>query len=113
MVRRVCYICGALIAATVIFDCLKMTYRFYDLKNHLAQTLKTADLETDSEIRKKVVGSAKRSGVQCIEQDIVVTRGGGHVVVDMPYRHEVKLTVLGYRLTLLSVALNAKVERYF
>ena len=100
-------------AAVVIFYCLEMAYRYYDLKNHLAETLKTADLETDSEIRKKVVGRAKRSGVQCIEQDIVVMRGAGHVVVDMPYKHEVQLTVLGRRYTLLLVALNAKVERYF
>ncbi len=113
MIRRVYYICGALIAAVGIFTCLEMAYSFYDLKNHLAQTLKTADLETDSEIRKKVVGRAKRSGVQCVEQDIVVTRGGGHVVVDMPYKHEVQLTVLGHRYTLLSVTLNAQVERYF
>jgi hypothetical protein len=113
MLRYVYYMCGALMAAVVVFYSLEMTYRYYDLKNHLAETLKTADLETDSEIRKKVVGRAKRSGVQCIEQDIVVTRGAGHVVVDMPYKHEVQLTVLGHRYTLLLVALNAKVERYF
>jgi hypothetical protein len=113
MARAVSYIIGALIAVVVALGWWELTYRYYDLKNHLAQTLKTADLETDSEIRKKVVGLAKRSGVQCIEQDIVVTRGAGHVVVDMPYRHEVQLTVLRHRYTLLSVALSANVERYF
>lgn len=113
MGRTISYILGALIVALLAFECLELTYRYYDLKNHLAQTLKTADLETDSEIRKKVVGSAKRSGVQCVEQDIVVSRGASHVVVDMPYRHEVQLTVLGRRYTLLSVALSARVERYF
>jgi hypothetical protein len=113
MTRAVAYILGAIIAAVLAFESLELTYRYYDLTNHLAETLKTADLETDSEIRKKVVGLAKRSGVQCIEQDILVSRGAGHVVVDMPYRHEVQLTVLGRRYTLLSVALRAKVERYF
>lgn len=111
--KRVCYLCASVIAVIVAFESLRLAYRFYDIKNHLAQTLKTADLETDSEIRKKVVDRAKRSGVQCVEQDIVVRRGAGHVVVEVPYRQEVQITVLGRRYTVLSVALKAEVERYF
>lgn len=113
MVRRVFYLCSIVIAVMATFEGLRLTYRYYDLKNHLAQTLKTADLETDSEIRKKLTERAKRSGVQSIEQDIVVIRGAGHVVVEMPYRHDVQLTVLGRRYTILSVALSVHVERYF
>ena len=113
MARRLSYLCCVFIAVAATLEGLRLTYRYYDLKNHLAQTLKTADLETDSEIRKKVADRAKRSGVQSVEQDIVVTRGAGHVVVEMPYRHDVQLTVLGRRYTILSMALSAHVERYF
>lgn len=113
MIKRFLYLCCVVVAVMAAIEGLKLTYRYYDLKNHLAQTLKTADLETDSEIRKKVADRAKRSGVQSVEQDIVVTRGEGHVVVDMPYRHDVQLTVLGRRYTILSMALSAHVERYF
>ncbi len=111
--RRLSYLFGALIAGVVGFACLELAYRFYDLKNHLAQTLKTADLETDSEIRKKVADRVKRYGVQCIEQDIVVTRGAGRVVVDVPYRQEIQVAALGRRYTLLSVVIRAEVERDF
>ena len=101
MIRRFLYLCSVIVVVMTAKEGLTLMYRYYDLKNHLAQTLKTADLETDSEIRKKVAERAKRSGVQSVEQDIVVRRGQGHVVVEMPYRHDVQLTMLGRRYTIL------------
>jgi len=49
-------------------------YRFYDLRNAISYSLRTAALESDQEVRKKIVAVAVRAGVRCEERDILVER---------------------------------------
>lgn len=85
-------------------------YAFYNLKNQLRYELKTAALESDSEIRKKVVARAKRSGIVCAEQDILIGRKDGIIKLEMPYRRDVELYILGRQRRISSYDVRVVVE---
>ena len=90
---------------------VEVAYRFYDLKNFIAYELRRADIEPDSEIRKKIAARAKRSGVVSVEQDIVIQRGDGMITLKMPYRHDIDLTIFGRPRKLFTMELYEVVER--
>lgn len=100
----------ALISGLFIVEGLGFLYSFYDLKNQLRYELKTAALESDSELRKKVFARVKRSGISCAEQDIVIQRKGGIISLDMPYRRDVGLYILGRQRTISSYDVRVVVE---
>ena len=95
------------------FEGLEVAYRYYDLTNFLGHVVRTADVESDSELRKKVAGRLKRSGTECLEQDIVVERHGNLVRLRVPYKHEIGVTVAGTRYALFPLAIRVEVEREF
>lgn len=89
---------------------LEVLYYTYDLKNQIRYELKSAAVESDSEIRKRVLARLKRAGVECFEQDIVVRRKGGTITLAVPYRHDVGLYVLGRQRSLFSYHVGVSVE---
>jgi hypothetical protein len=102
---------GAILVGVAGFKGIEVVYRFYDLKNFISYALRTADIEPDSEIRKKVAARAKRSGVQCVEQDIVIERAEGRITLEMPYQHDVDLSIFGRPRRLCTLELREVVAR--
>jgi hypothetical protein len=111
LVRTSLVLVGVLILGVVGFKGIEVVYRFYDLKNFISHAIRSADIEPDSELRKKVAARAKRSGVQCVEQDIVVQRADGKITLEVPYQHEIDLTIVGRPYKLFTLELREVVER--
>jgi len=95
------------------FEGLKVAYRYYDLKNYVGYVARTADVESDGDLRKKVAGRLKRSGTECLEQDIVIERQGGLVRLVVPYKHEIGATVAGFRYAVFPLSMRVRIERKF
>jgi hypothetical protein len=111
LVRFFLVLVGLMVLAVGGFKAVQVTYHFYDLKNFITHQLRTADIEPDSEIRKKVAARAKSSGVVCVEQDIVIHRGDGMITLEMPYRHDIDLKIFGQSRKLATLELREVVER--
>jgi hypothetical protein len=111
LIRSLLVLVGVVALAVGGFKAVEVAYRFYDLKNFITHELRTADIEPDSEIRKKIAARAKRSGVVSVEQDIVIQRGDRTITLKMPYQHEIVLTIFGQPRKLFSLELDEVVER--
>ncbi len=111
MLKLLLVLVGAILVGVAGFKGIEVVYRFYDLKNFISYALRTADIEPDSEIRKKVAARAKRSGVQCVEQDIVIERAEGRITLEMPYQHDVDLSIFGRPRRLCTLELREVVAR--
>lgn len=111
LVRAFLVLVGLVVLAVGGFKAVQVTYHFYDLKNFITHELRSADIEADSEIRKKVAARAKRSGVVCIEQDIVIHRGDGMITLEMPCQHDIDLTIFGRPRKLITLELREVVAR--
>jgi hypothetical protein len=78
-----------LILFGVVLAGVDALYRFYDLRNQIMYVLRSADLEPDMELRKKAVAVIKRAGIECAEQDIVLSRSGEVIKLELTYRHRI------------------------
>ncbi len=100
-----------LVVIAVLVQALEVLYRFYDLKNQVAYLIRSADLEPDLELRKKVLAVTKRAGIECTEQDIVLDRSGGLIRIEFWYRHPVGAPVPNKRWKVSAVPIHLSVER--
>jgi hypothetical protein len=100
---------GAFVACTVC----DVLYRFYDLRNAITYALRTAPLESDQELRKKIAALVIRAGISCEERDILVERVGTGVRAEFPYRHVAGVPFRGQGKGLFSLALRASGERAY
>lgn len=95
-------------AACMVLDVL---FRFYDLRNNIVVALRSADLESDQELRKKVFAVAIRAGITCEERDILVERSDSLVRAELPYRHQIGIPFSGEKRGVFSLPLRASGER--
>ena len=100
-----------ILVGVVIWKGLEVAYHFYDLRNQVAYLLRSADLESDMELRKNALVSVKRSGISCSEQDIVVRRIEDRIELEIPYVHEIAVAVLGRRVKIFSLPVTVTAER--
>ena len=100
-----------LVFACGVIESLASLYRLYDLRNQLAYVLRSADLEPDLELRKKVLAATKRAGIECVEQDIVLSRSSTSVALALSYRQRVGVPFLGGRWAPLSFPIRLALER--
>jgi hypothetical protein len=99
------------VVIVVLAQAVEVLYRFYDLKNQVAYLARSAELEPDLELRKKVLALTKRAGIECAEQDIVSERSEGLVRLEIRYRHPVGVPFVKARWKFWGVPLYFSVER--
>jgi hypothetical protein len=95
----------------VLAQALEVLYRFYDLKNQATYLIRSAELEPDLELRKKVLAVTKRAGIESTEQDIVLDRSGGLIRLELQYRHPVGAPFGNSRWKVWALPLHLSVER--
>jgi hypothetical protein len=113
MLRILLKLIGFAVAAFVACTLCDALYRFYDLRNAITYSLRTAALESDQELRKKMVAVAIRSGIRCEERDILIERSKGRVRAEFPYRHWVGIPFGEQSKGLFPLALRASGERAY
>jgi len=113
MLRFLFKLSGFAVAAFAACTLCDALYRFYDLRNAMTYSLRTAALESDQELRKKIVAVASRAGVRCEERDILVERSKGKVRAEFPYRHWVGIPFGEQGKGLFPLALRASGERAY
>lgn len=111
LIRSLVSLAGVLGLVLVLWNCLTVAYRFYDLRNQVAHLLDSAEISSDLEIKKRVLGVIKGAGVSGNEQDIVLERVGDRVRAELPYRHDLVFVVGGKQLRVASIPVKLEVER--
>jgi len=103
------------LASVIFIACMAgdVLYRFYDLRNAITYSLRTAALESDQEVRKKIVAVAARAGVRCEERDVLVERSKGRVRATFPYQHWLGIPFGEQGKRLFPLALQASGERSY
>jgi len=110
-VRTTLMVVFAGLSGFAVATAVDLLYRFYDLRNSITFTLRAADLESDQELRRKIAASVIGAGIRCDERDILITRSGGLVRAELPYRHWVGIPFASEHGGVFSLALHASGER--
>ncbi len=60
-------------------------YYFYELRSHMEQVIKVADVENDTEIRRRLMYHIKKYELPAEPESLVIERDGRHMKISLPY----------------------------
>ena len=107
--KAVLFLVGVLAA----YRAVPIYYYYFDLKVSCRQVLRDAEIESDEEIKMKLLDVIERHGIPASARDIQVRRGEGKIWIAVPYQEYIQVTILGKTLTLFSFSFSPSAERVY
>jgi hypothetical protein len=106
---------GSILAAALYtaYNVLPFYYYYYDLKNQFAQVIKVASVESDAEIRKKLMYFIKRYNIPCEPEDLRIERSNGVMRISLKYQEVFYVTWQGQDYTVREFDFDATEEAAF
>lgn len=104
------YIVFGLIVGVVGFVGYKVIpfyYYYYDLMNQFEQVIKVASVETDAEIRKKLMYHIKKYQIPCEPEDLRIERSEETMTIRLQYQEVFYITWQGKDYTLRTFDFDA------
>jgi len=101
------------VAAFTAYNVLPFYYYYYDLKNQFSQVITVASVESDEEIRKKLMYFIKKYQIPCEPEDLKVERSDGTMRISLKYREVFYVTWQGKDYTVHEFDFDATVEEAF
>jgi hypothetical protein len=106
---------GTVIAAGAFaaYQILPFYYYYYELRNHFEQVIKVASLETDAEIRKKLMYHIKKYQIPCEPEDLKIERSDDTMTVSLAYDEVFYIRFNGKEYTLHTFHFDATVTKKY
>lgn len=101
----------ALIALTLgfLYTVIPWYYYHYDARNQIAAVVRNGAVETDEELKRKLVQVAKKAGIDSAARDFNLSRTDGAITVKLHYTEECKVTVRDRLVQLFSMGFDISV----
>ena len=103
----------SLIGVLAAYRAVPMYYYYFDLKVSCSQVLRDAEIESDEEIKMRLLDVIERHGIPASARDIQVRRGEGKIWIAVPYQEDIQVSILGETLTLFSFSFSPSAERVY
>jgi hypothetical protein len=106
---------GTLVAAVafVAYNVLPFYYYYFDLKNQFKQVIKVASVDTDEEIRRKIMVFIKQYGVPIDPEDLRIERYDSTMKISLKYTEIFYVTFRGKDYTIHKFDFDATSEGAF
>jgi hypothetical protein len=106
---------GAIVAAGgfAAYQILPFFYYYYELQNHFEQVIKIASVETDSEIRKRLMYHIKKYQIPCEPEDLKIERSDDVMTVSLSYDEVFYVRFNGKEHTLHTFHFDATVKKKY
>jgi hypothetical protein len=95
------------------YKAIPIYYYYFDLKVSCGQVLQDAEIESDEEIKMRLLDVIERHGIPASARDIQVRRGEGKIWIAVPYQEDIQVTILGETLTLFSFSFSPSAEKVY
>jgi len=99
--------------ALAAYKFIPIYYYYLELRMTCSRVLRDAEIESDEEIRLRMVDAMERHGVSVLARDIQVNRGGGKISIVAPYREDMTLNFLGRPVRIFSFSFSPSAERVY
>lgn len=99
--------------ALAAYKFIPIYYYYLELRMTCSRVLRDAEIESDEEIRLRMVDAMERHGVSVSARDIQVNRGGGKISIVAPYREDMTLNFLGRPVRIFSFSFSPSAERVY
>ncbi len=106
---------GALLAVVVFvaYNVLPFYYYYFDLKNQFQQVIRVASVDTDEEIRRKIMVFIKQYGVPIDPEDLRIERYDDTMKISLKYTEIFYVTFRGKEYTIHKFNFDATTEGKF
>lgn len=102
-----------LVVALAAYKLIPVYYFYLDLRVSCARALRDAEIESDEEIKLKMVEAFERHGIVAVARDIQIRRGEGKISIMAPYQEDIHLNFLGTPIRVFSFSFSPSAERVY
>lgn len=99
--------------AVAAYKFIPIYYYYLELRMTCSRVLRDAEIESDEEIRLRMVDAMERHGFSVSARDIQVDRGGGKISIVAPYREDMIVNLLGRPVRIFSFSFSPSAERVY
>lgn len=104
---------GLIVGLLAAYKVLPLYYYYFDLKVRCAHAIQDAEIESDEEIRRKLLVVIDQYGIPATIRDIQIRREGGRIRISVPYEEKFQVSILGNSVTLFSFSFSPSAERVY